>query len=323
MNHAPWDLGRMEPSFQTSSDNQVRPVQGLLKIKLIIGIESSQSLGEILHHTEALKETHHWFVSFHQGYLGVFIVSHHIYTYSPGRQGALAGFIPSPKALCRKPKQRGPELAASWGKALSQNSQGRLKPCFTLTLEEGLERPKTTAEVWCLLATILHGSLERRKYSHQGTLGGQGSRMLTLSLNPNSPREYQNQAICAMQLPLGKGPRCKGGAVTGWGAVIAWSTSSYSMWPFALASLVSQDVKNPKNHINTKLISLKLWGPWCHLCYLPRLNRHAIVSFPTAKPAQRWGGEVEAGHGRAHTTGALLPAINIQVLWEKGLVCVV
>lgn len=209
MNHAPWDLGRMEPSFQTSTDNQVGPVQGLLKIKLIIGMESSQSLGEILHHTEALKETHHWFVSFHQCYLEVFIVSHHIYTYSPGRQGALAGFIPSPKALCRKPKQRGPELAASWGKALSQNSQGRLKPCFTLTLEEGLERPKTTAEVWCLLATILHGSLERRKYSHQGTLGGQGSRMLTLSLNPNSPREYQNQAICTMRLPLGKGPRCK------------------------------------------------------------------------------------------------------------------
>ena len=52
MTQAPWEQIAYGAIFPNSSHDQIRPVQGLLKIKLTAGLESSQSLGEIRPHTD-------------------------------------------------------------------------------------------------------------------------------------------------------------------------------------------------------------------------------------------------------------------------------
>ena len=47
MTQAPWEQIAYGAIFPNSSHDKIRPVQGLLKIKLTAGLESSQSLGEI------------------------------------------------------------------------------------------------------------------------------------------------------------------------------------------------------------------------------------------------------------------------------------
>lgn len=165
----------MELPSQTSSDDQVRTVQGLPKMKLTTWLESSQGLGEILHHTDPWGKPKHWLVSsFHQSFLEGWVVPHYTHSYSPRRQGALVAgpgcAPPSPQALCRNPRQGWQELTAPWGRASSQSSWSRVKPCSTMTLEGVPKSPKCTAETWSLIGFIRLGSTERRKGSHQSSL---------------------------------------------------------------------------------------------------------------------------------------------------------
>lgn len=94
---------------------------------------------------------------------------------------------------------------------------------------------------------------------------------------------------------------CEGGTVRGWEAVMSRSCSSYSTWPphQQPSPLANQNVKDPKNHLNTRWIRLNLLR--VRLLMLIRSEQTCYCSFSYCRAWPRMAWEVESNPSRARS----------------------